>query len=157
MWIFNQKQGFLIPPHLLINFEIQKYYQNEPRFNRDYSRENLLDKIKDGEYVINLDEYSDIETHWIDLYALNNNVTYFDSFSVEHIRKEIIIFIDKSIVVTNVFRIQAYDSVMCRYFCIGFIDHLLAGQDFNRLYYFFSPNSFNQNDDMILKYFMTNV
>ena len=138
MWIFNQKQGFLIPPHLLINFEIQKYYQKEPRFNRDYSRENLLDKIKDGEYVINLDEYSDIETHWIDLYALNNNVTYFDSFGVEHIRKEIIIFIDKSIVVTNVFRIQAYDSVMCRYFCIGFIDFMLADKTLTDFTTFFT-------------------
>ena len=137
MWIFNQKQGFLILPHLLINFEIQKYYQNEPRFNRDYSRENLLDKIKDGEYVINL-EYSDIETHRIDLYALNNNVTYFDSFGVEHFPKEIIIFIDKSIVVTNIFRIQAYDSVMCRYFCIGFIDFMLADKTLTDFTTFFT-------------------
>ena len=137
MWIFNQKQGFLILPHLLINFETQKYYQNEPRFNRDYSRENLLDKIKDGEYVINL-EYSDIETHRIDLYALNNNVTYFDSFGVEHIPKEIKIFIDKSIVVTNIFRIQAYDSVMCRYFCIGFIDFMLADKTLTDFTTFFT-------------------
>ena len=59
---------------------------NEPRFNGVYSRDNLSDKIKDGAYVINLDEYSDIGTHWIALYALNN-VTYFDSFDVEHIPK----------------------------------------------------------------------
>ena len=51
--------------HPLTKFEIQKYYQNEPRFNGDYSRDNLPDKIKDGAYVINLDEYSDIGTHWI--------------------------------------------------------------------------------------------
>ena len=62
------------------------------------------------------------------MYALNNNVTYFDSFGVEHIPKEIEIFIDKSIVVTNIFRIQAYDSVMCGYFCIGFIDFMLKGK-----------------------------
>ena len=77
-----------MPPHSLTNFEIQKYYENESRFNGVYSRHNLL-KIKDEEYVINLDEYSDIGTHWVALYIKNNNVTYFDSFRVEHIPKEI--------------------------------------------------------------------
>ena len=62
------------------------------------------------EYVINFDEYADIGTYWIALCALTNNVTYFDSFGVEHIPKEIKIFIDKSIVVTNISRIQAYDT-----------------------------------------------
>ena len=52
-----------MPPHPLTNFEIQKYYYNQPRFNGVYSRENLP-KIKDGVYVINLDEYSDIGTQW---------------------------------------------------------------------------------------------
>ena len=84
-----------------------------------YSRDNLPDKIKNGAYAINLDEYSTIGTHWIALYALNNNVTYFDSFGVEHIPKEINKFIDRSLVTVNIYRIQAYDSVMCRYFCIG--------------------------------------
>ena len=84
--IFNQ--GFLIPPHLVHNFEIQKYYQKEPRFNGVYSRDNLPDKIKDGPYVISLDEYCVIGAHWVALYALNNKVTYFDSFSVEHIPKK---------------------------------------------------------------------
>ena len=69
-----------------------------------------------GAYVINLDEYSDIGTHWIALYVKNNNVTYFDSFGVEHIPKEIKILIDKSTIVANIFRIQAYDSAMCGYF-----------------------------------------
>ena len=111
-------------PHPLTNFEIQKYYQNEPRFNGVYSRDNLP-KIKDGAYVINLDEYSDIGTHWIALYALNNNVTYFNKFSVEHMPIEIKIFIDKSIVVTSIFRIQANDSVISGYFCIRFINFML--------------------------------
>ena len=53
-----------------------------------------------------------------------NNVTYFDSFSVEYIPKEIKKFIDRFTIVTNIFRIQAYDSVMCGYFCSGFIDLL---------------------------------
>ena len=78
-----------MPPHPLTNFEIQKYYQNEPRFHAVCSRDNLHDKIKDEAYVINLDEYFDIAIYWIALYTLNNNVTYFDSFGVEHIPKEI--------------------------------------------------------------------
>ena len=66
-----------------------KYSENESRFNGVYSRDNLPNKVKDGTYVINLDEYSDIGTHWIDLYVKNNVVNYFDSFAVEHIPKEI--------------------------------------------------------------------
>ena len=64
------------------------YYQNEPRFNGVYSRDNSPDKIKDGVYVINLDDYSDIGTHWITLYVNTKTVTYFDSFGVEHIPKK---------------------------------------------------------------------
>ena len=76
-------------PHPLTYFEIEAYYQNEPRFNEVYSRDNLPDKIKDGAYVVNLDEYSDIGAHWIALYENNKTVTYFDSSGSEHIPKEI--------------------------------------------------------------------
>ena len=93
-----------MPPHPLTNFEIKKYYQNELRFNGVYSRDNLP-KIKDGAYIINLDEYSDIGTHWVALWLDNNNVTYFDSFGVEHIPKEIKIFINNKNIKTNIFRI----------------------------------------------------
>ena len=116
-----------MPPHPLTNFEIQKYYQKEPRFNGVYPRDNLQ-KIKDGAYVINLDEYSDIGTHWVALYVQNNHVTYFDSFGVEYISKEIKTFISNKNIKTNIFRIQAYDSIMCGYFCIGFTDFMLAGK-----------------------------
>ena len=91
------------------------------------------------------------------MYALNNNVTFFDSFGVEHFPKEIKIFIDKSIVVANIFRILAYDSVMCGHFCVGFIDFMLKGKTLTDFTNLFSPNSFDKNDDIILKYFMTNV
>ena len=129
-------------PHPLTNFEIQKYYQNEPRFNGAYSRDNLP-KLKDGAYVINLDKYSDIGTHWLALYVMNNNVTYFDSFDVEHIPREIKAFIDRSLsITTNIFRIQAYDSIMCGYFCIGFIDFMLAGKTLTEFTNLFSPNNF---------------
>ena len=79
----QSKTRFLILPHPVTNFEIQKYYQNEPRFNGVYSRDVLPDKMKDEVCVINFDEYSDIGTHWIALYELNND-TYFGSFGVEH-------------------------------------------------------------------------
>ena len=118
-----------MPLHPLINFEIQKHYQNEPGFNGIYFTDNLP-KINDGAYVLNLDEYSDLRTHWIPLYASNNNVTYFDSYEIEHIPKEIKTFIDKSAIVTNIFRMQACDSIICGYFCIGFIDFMLAGKPF---------------------------
>ena len=77
--------------------------------------------------MINLDEYSNIGTHWVALYVNNNNsVTYFDSCGVEHVPKEIKTFIGCSLsLTTNIFRIKAYDSIMCGYFCIGFIDFLL--------------------------------
>ena len=78
--------GVLMPPHRLTNFEIQKYCPDEPIFNGVYSRDNLT-KIKDGAYIINLDEYSDIETHWVALYVHNEDVTYFDSFGVNIFRK----------------------------------------------------------------------
>ena len=131
-----------MPPHPLTNFEIQKYYQNEPRFNGVYSRDNLI-KIKHGAYLINLDEYSDIGTHWVALYVHNDDVTYFDSFGVEHIPKEIKAFIDRSLsVTTNIFRIQVGDSIMCRYFCIGFINFMLARKTLTESTNVFSPNNF---------------
>ena len=74
-----------LPPHPLTNFKIQEYYQNEPRFNGAFSRDNLPNSIKNGAYVINLDEYHDIGTHWVALYLNNKTITYFDSFGVEHI------------------------------------------------------------------------
>ena len=76
----------LMPPHLLTNFEIQRYYQSDPRFNGVYSRDNLTE-IKDRAYIINLDEYSNIWTHWVAFYVYNDDVTYFDSLGVEHISK----------------------------------------------------------------------
>ena len=76
-------------PHPLTNFQIQSYYQNEPRFDKIYSRNNLL-RIKDGTYVINLDEYRSIWTPWIALHVkASQDATYFHSFRVEHILKEI--------------------------------------------------------------------
>ena len=132
----------MIPPHPLTNFEIQGYYQNTPRFNWLFSRDNLLNAIKHGAYVINRDEYHDIGTHWVALYVNNKTVTYFDSFGVEHIPKEIMKFIGNKKIITNIFRIQAYDSVMCGYFCIGFINFMFNGNSLTDFTNIFSGNDF---------------
>ena len=124
------------------------YYQNEPRFNGVYSRSNLPDKIKDWTYVINLDKPSDFGTHWIALYS-SNNVTYFESCRFEHIPREIRIFIRYKNIKTNIFRIQAYDSVMCGYFCIGFLDFMLKEKSLPDFTNLFSPNDLKKNNDII--------
>ena len=110
--------------------------------------------MKDGAYIINLDEYPDIGTHWVVLWV--DNVTYFDFFGAEHIPKEIKTFINNKSITTNIFRKQAYDSIMCGYFCIGFIDFMLAGKTLTEFKNIFSPNNFKRND-IILNYFMSNI
>ena len=86
----------------------------------------------------------------------NNDVTYFDSFGVEHISKEIRIFISNKSIKTNIFRIQAWFNNR-QIFCVGFTDFMLAGKTLTDLANLFSPNNFRKNDDIILNYFMTNV
>ena len=81
--------GFLMPHYPLTNFELEMYYQNNPRFNGFLSKHNLLKTIKDGAYIINLDEYADVGTHWIVLLCNRNEIVYFDSFGVEHVPEEI--------------------------------------------------------------------
>ena len=88
---------------------------------------------------------------------VKNNVTYFNSFGVEHIPKEIKTFINNKNIKTNIFRIQAYDLIMCGYFCIGFIDFMLAGKTLTEFTNIFSPNNFKKNDGIILNYFRSYV
>ena len=145
--------GFLMPPHPLTNFEIQKYYENEPRFNGVFSRDNLPKKIKDGAYVINLDEYADVGTHWIALFCNRNEIVYFDSFGVEHIPEEIKEFIGNKSIKANNFRLQANSSMMCGDFCIGFIDFIFADKKLTDYTNLFSPYDFDKNDSIILSYF----
>ena len=87
----------------------------------------------------------------------NNNVTYFDSFDVEHIPKETKTFIKNKNITRNIFRIQAYDSIMYGYFCIEFIDFMLAEKTLTEYKNLFSPNNFKKNGDIILNYFMNNI
>ena len=142
-----------MPPHPLTNFEIQKYYENEQKFNGVFSRDSLPKKIKDGGYIINLDEYADLGTPWIALFCKNCKFVYFDSYGVEHIPEEIKDFIGNKIIKANIFRIQENNSIMCGYFCIGFIDFMLAGKKLTDFTTLFSPYDFKKNDNIILSYF----
>ena len=140
-----------MPPHPLTNFEIQQYYENELRFNVPYILEIIYLK-KDGAYGINLDEYADVGTHWITLFCRKNEIAYFDIFGVKHAPEEI-----KELVgnknITNIFRVQATNSIMCGYFCIGFIDFMLAGKKLNDFISLFSVYDFEKNENIILGYF----
>ena len=148
----KKKLNLLLPFHPLTNIEISEYYKNEPRFNGVYSRNNLPNKIKRGAYVINLDEYENTGTHWVSLFVKPKYKVYFDSFGIEHIPKEISKFINNDIK-SNISRIQAYDSIMCGYFCIEFINYMFKGKtllDYNNL---FCPNDFKKNDQIIKRIF----
>ena len=143
----------LLPFHPLTNIEVNEYYINEPRFNGVYSRNNLPKKIKKGVYIINLDEYENTGTHWIALFVKTNEVIYFDSFGIEHIPKEIEHAIGNKEIKASIFRLQAYDSIMCGYYCIEFISYMLKGKtllDYNNL---FSPNDFKKNGQIIQRIF----
>ena len=149
-----------MPFHPLTNFEISEYYKTEPRFNGVYSRDNLPKTIKNGAYVINLDEYTDIGTHWIaqstsvyDTCVKNNEVIYFDSIGVEHIPKEIKKFIGNKDIKASIFRLQAYDSIMCGYFCIEFINYMFDSKSLIDFTSLFSPQDFKKNDKIIKQIF----
>ena len=140
-----------MPHHPLTNFETQKYYENEHKFSGIYSRYDLSE-IKNGAYLINLDEYKSIGTHWIALYMNGDNVIFFNSFGVGYIPKEIKKFIGNKNITTIIYRIQVYNSITCRYFSIGFINFLLKGKSLLDYTNLFSPNEYEKNDKIILKY-----
>ena len=117
-----------------------------------YSRNNLPNKIKKEAYVINLDEYENTGTHWVALFVKPKCTVCFDSFGIEHIPKEINKFINNDIK-SNIFRIQAYYSIMCRYFCIEVINYMLKGKTLLGYTNLFSPNDFKKNDQVIKRIF----
>ena len=112
-----------------------------------------LKKIKDEAYVIILDEYADISTHWIALFCNRSEIVYFNSFYVEHVSEEIRDFIGHKNIISNIFRVQSNNSVMYGYFCIGFIDFMLAGKKLSDFPSMFFPYDFEKNDNIILSYF----
>ena len=100
-----------------------------------------------------LDEYAGVGTHWIALFCKISEIVYFDSFGVERIPEEIKEFIGNKNIKASIFRVQANNSVMCGYFCIGFIDFMLAGKKLTDFTTLFSPYDFDKNDNIILSYF----
>ena len=116
---------------------------------------NYLPKIKERVFVINLDEYKSIGTHWIALYMNAENLIYFDSFGVEYSPKETKKFIGNKYIITNIYRIQAKDLIMYEYFCIGFIDFMLKDKILLDYTNFLSPNDYEKNDKTVLKYFQS--
>ena len=149
----KKKLNLLLPFHPLTNIEISEYYKNEPRFNDVYSRNYLPNKIKKGAYVINLDEYKNTGTHWVSLFVKANKVIYFDSFGIEYNPEENNKFIGNKKIKASIFRIQAYHSTMCRYFCIEFINYMLKGKKLLDNTNLFSPNDFKENDQIIKRIF----
>ena len=158
----KKKLNSLLPFHPLTNIEINEYFKNEPRFKGVYSRNNLPNKIKKGAYVINLDEYENAGGHLVSLFVKPKYTVYFDSFGVEHIPKEINKFIANSDttkssylerIKSNIFRIQTYNSIMCGYFCIEFINYMLKGKTLLDYTNLFSPNDFKKNDRIIKRIF----
>ena len=104
-----------------------------------FSRNNLPKKTKDGAYIKNLDKYANVGTHWIALFYKKNEIVYSDSFGVEYISEEIKEFIRNENIKANIFRIQEDNSIMCVYFCIGFIDFKFAGKKLSDYTNLFSP------------------
>ena len=84
-------------------------------------------------------------------------MTYFDSFGVEHIPKEIKKFVNNKKIIANIFKVQAYDSVMCGYFCIGLINYMFLNKSLTDYTNIFSPNNFEKNHDIILHYFLNKL
>ena len=140
-------------PDRFTYFEIQKYYQNEPRFNRVFSTDNLPKTIRNGTYVINLNEYADIGTHWIASSCRKSEIGYFNSFDVEHVPAEIKEFAGNKNVEANILHVQQNKSVMCGYFCIGFIQSKVDGKKVTDFTSMFFPYDFQKNDSKILSYF----
>ena len=112
-----------------------------------------LKKIKDRAFVINLDEYADVGTHWNALFCNRNEIVYFDSIGVEHVPEKVKKFVANKNIIINIFPVQEKNSVMCGYFCIGFIDFMLVGKNLTVFMNFFSPHDFEKNYEIILCYF----
>ena len=148
-----QSNKILIPPHPLITFQIQKHYENEPRFSGVYSRDNFPKKVKDRAYVINLDEDADDGTYWIASYVENIEIIYFDNLGVENIPKEITKIIGHKNIKTNIFRIQVKNSITSGYFWNGSIDIMLAVKTLIDYTSLFSLSDFEKKYNIILSYF----
>ena len=99
------------------------------------------------------DEHADVGTHWIALFCKRSEIVCFDSFGVEHVPEETKDFIGNKNIKANIFRVQVNKSIMCGYFCMGFIEFMFAGKNLTDFTNFFSPYDFEKNSSIILSYF----
>ena len=104
-----------------------------------------LPKIKDGVHVINLDDKNSTGTHWVSLFVNKNTAVYFDSFVIEYTPQEVLNKIKHKSITHNMFRIQDNESIMCRFYCIAFIEYILAGKTFLHYANLFSPSDYKEN------------
>ena len=129
-----------------------KYFNYEPSFNGVLSRENLP-RIKDGAYVLNLEDKESKGEYCVSLFIEKNTSAYFDSFGIEYIPQEVLNKIKDKSITHNIFRIQSDDSIISGFYCIAFIEYMLAQKsslDYTNL---FSPNDYQKNDKIVYKYF----
>ena len=126
--------------HALNNIEITNYFNDEPRFNGAFSRNNLP-KIKDGAYSINLNDKNSKGTHWVSLLTGKNLAVYFDSFGIEYLPQEVLNKIKGKSITHNIFKIQNNESTVCGFYCIAFIEHMLAGETLLDYTSLFSPTT----------------
>ena len=108
-----------------------------------FSRNNVP-RIKDGAYVINLDDQNSKGTHWVSLFINKNLAIYFDSFGIEYIPQEVLRKIRDKSITLNIFRIQDNESIMCGFYCIAFIEYMLAGKTLLDHTNLFSPNDYKK-------------
>ena len=123
----------------LSHIEINKYINYGPGFHGAFPRQNLR-RIKDGAYVINLDDQQRKGTHWVSLFVNRNTAVYFDSFGIEHIPQEVLSKIRGK-------------SIMCLFYCIAFLEYMIAGKKLLNNTNLFSPNNYEKNGKIIYKYF----
>ena len=128
-----------------------KYFHYKSRFNGIFSRDDLP-KIKDGSDVTNLDDKQSKGKHWVSLFTERNEGVYFDSFGTEYSHQEVLTKTKDKPVPHNIFRIQSVDSIMCKFYCIAFIEHMIVEKFLLEQTNLFSPNDFGNNHKITYKY-----
>ena len=129
--------------HPVSNIETFNYLNYENKFNDVLSRNNLT-RINDGDHVINFDDKKSKRTHWVSLFIDRSTAVYFDSFGSEYIPLEILQKIRDKSITRNIFRIQDNESIMCGFYCIPFIEYILAGKTLSDYTNLFSINHYKK-------------
>ena len=133
-------------------FNDTNYFNDEPRFDSVFSR-NKLARIKDGTYVINFNDKNSKGTLWVWLFIDRNTAVYFHSFGNECIPQEVLTKVKDKSITHNKFRMQDNESIICGFYCIAFIECMLAGEILLGYTNLFLPNDYKKNYKIIYEYF----